>query len=180
MNLCRNASIAIKLSDSDGPALQATTLILIFSILSFTFDFSLTSFSLSLLVSPAGYTKQMAAVAQAIAALTYGQSDRIITAPSSSQNRAWSLLPRYFRDNYTYCMNVDIGLGTCGCLFFTVCLFICCCVCCHNHSNVLLHFWLLMQPFFSSFFSKSAVLFRLLILIVNSTLVLWHVLACYF
>ncbi len=47
LNLCRNASIAIKLSDSDGPVLQATTLILIFSILSFTFDFSSSLFSLS-------------------------------------------------------------------------------------------------------------------------------------
>lgn len=47
VNLCRNASITIKLSDSDGPVLQATTLILIFSIHSFTFDFSLSLFSLS-------------------------------------------------------------------------------------------------------------------------------------
>lgn len=98
---------------------------------------SLTFFSLSLLLSSAGYTKQMAAVARVITALTYGQSDRVITAPSSSQNRAWSLLPRYFWDNYTYCMNVDIGLGICGGLFFTACLFICCCVYCHDLSNIL-------------------------------------------
>lgn len=127
LNFCRNASIAIKLwlwrPSAPGHDINPHFLHPFF----YFWFLSLTFFSLSLLLSSASYTKQMAAVARVFTALTYGQSDRVIIAPSSSQNRAWSLLPRYFRDNYTYCMNVDIGLGIC-CLFFTVCLFICCCV----------------------------------------------------
>lgn len=49
--------IAIKLSDSEGPALQATILILIFSIPSFTFDFSLSLLSHSCLPQPVTQTR---------------------------------------------------------------------------------------------------------------------------
>lgn len=152
MNLCRNARIAIKLSDSEGPELQATILILIFSIPSFTFDFSLShlSHSHSCLPQPVTQTRWL----QWPEPLTYGRSDRIITV-------IWSFLPWYFWDNYTYCMNVDIRLGTCGCLFFTVCLFICCCVCCHDHSNVLACFVAFLIACASFFFFSSAVVCKL-------------------